>query len=293
MDITPTIALAVVVSHTGASLWRYGTFYSTDVHATVVNPWIGMLLGVLGVLFSSLFTPSDWELPYATNTAELVLMAFIVRSMSLIDHNLVQCELFEENLRETNAIGRRIAAQKGTDGAEGAVGTSSAESGSDSDAERDARGREKGGLDAYRGAGAARGRGGGRGGRGRAKAPNAGGMPHRAVPGGRQASGRAMHPNGGGRGSGRQRGSGRPLNGSSRELAGVGQAVTAARAVHGHEAARVAARRALPAAGARGTPSPRRERGGSGSSRRSLSHSGRALGPPPLETDDVAVTFNE
>eukprot|EP00500_Bicosoecida_sp_ms1_P000704 CAMPEP_0203808142 /NCGR_PEP_ID=MMETSP0115-20131106/1455_1 /ASSEMBLY_ACC=CAM_ASM_000227 /TAXON_ID=33651 /ORGANISM="Bicosoecid sp, Strain ms1" /LENGTH=373 /DNA_ID=CAMNT_0050716827 /DNA_START=360 /DNA_END=1477 /DNA_ORIENTATION=+ len=110
VDVVPTLAVAVVVTHTGASLWRYGTFYSTDVHATVINPWIGMLLGVVGLLLSALVTPADWVLPYATNSAEVVLMIGIVRAMSLIDHNLVQCELFEENLHETNEIGRRIVA---------------------------------------------------------------------------------------------------------------------------------------------------------------------------------------
>jgi hypothetical protein len=72
---------------------RYGSSISTDVRATVCNPWIAIFLATVNFLLMWVFSPRRWKGPYLVNAAYLLLTAAICKTASLVHRNLVDLKV--------------------------------------------------------------------------------------------------------------------------------------------------------------------------------------------------------
>ena len=88
VDFIPWVAFMVWTLTCGASLWRYGSLVSTDINATLANPWGYTFGAAVALLLAWVLSPPSWAFPYATNPCELLLGAALVRSMGLVESNL-------------------------------------------------------------------------------------------------------------------------------------------------------------------------------------------------------------
>jgi hypothetical protein len=88
VDFIPWLGFLLWALIAGASLWRYGSLISTDINATMVNTWGCVFWGAVALSLAWVFSPKSWAFPYATNPAELLLLAALVRTMGLVESNL-------------------------------------------------------------------------------------------------------------------------------------------------------------------------------------------------------------
>lgn len=101
-DFFPPCILVVVALYTGLSLWRFGTFISTDIWTTSLNPWISVVIATLAYFFIWLFTPRFWMFPYIMNVAYLLLLTGLVITVGLVEANFRTLEAWEKTLENTN-----------------------------------------------------------------------------------------------------------------------------------------------------------------------------------------------
>ena len=110
IDYFPFLVLLVFTAYTGLSLWRYGSSISTDVRATLCNPWMAVTVSAAVLLASWLVSGQyndEWHAPYAVNGAELFLCAMLGHTASLIHHNLEQLQRWSDSLQSANKQRRR------------------------------------------------------------------------------------------------------------------------------------------------------------------------------------------
>jgi len=98
VDFIPWVTFLVWSLICGASLWRYGSLVSTDINATMANPWGYTFVAACALVLAWALSPPSWALPYATNPFELALGAALVRSMSLVETNLKTLEEWDKLL---------------------------------------------------------------------------------------------------------------------------------------------------------------------------------------------------
>lgn len=87
IDFIVPLALFATSFLTGISFWRYGTTISTDVRATICNPWASLALASVLYLCALIFTPESMEGPYLVNSAEFLLYVALIISAVLGDQN--------------------------------------------------------------------------------------------------------------------------------------------------------------------------------------------------------------
>jgi hypothetical protein len=102
MDFFPYVLFLTFSIYSGLSLWRYGTTISTDVRATMVNPWASIFIATCGLIIAWVLTPSSWLLPYAVSAMEIVLLAAIVMTLALVEMNLRTLEEWDATLTAVN-----------------------------------------------------------------------------------------------------------------------------------------------------------------------------------------------
>ena len=102
IDFFPTAILIAFSAYSGISLWRYGTTISTDVRTTAINPWMSLFVATIGVTLAWVLSPPTWELPYAANAMEIVLLASLVIVLALVDLNLRTLEDWDEVIGAAN-----------------------------------------------------------------------------------------------------------------------------------------------------------------------------------------------
>eukprot|EP01138_Halocafeteria_seosinensis_P004476 gb/GECG01004579.1/.p1 GENE.gb/GECG01004579.1/~~gb/GECG01004579.1/.p1 ORF type:complete len:443 (+),score=23.90 gb/GECG01004579.1/:1-1329(+) len=87
MDFVVPLILFAKSFYTGISFWRYGTSISTDVRATIFNPWASLTVAASLYLVALLVTPSSMDAPFLVNTAEFLLHFALMISAYLGDQN--------------------------------------------------------------------------------------------------------------------------------------------------------------------------------------------------------------
>jgi len=138
-DVVPWAVFLAWALAAGASLWRYGTLVSTDINATCVNAWAALAAAAAALTAAWVVSPPAWAFPYATNAAELALLAATALSMRLVESNL---HTLEEWDRVLNAAGKALelelekrrwaaAAEREGGGAGGAGGAGGGAGGTD------------------------------------------------------------------------------------------------------------------------------------------------------------------
>jgi hypothetical protein len=98
VDFVPWVAFLAWALACGASLWRYGSIVSTDINATMANPWGYIFGATCALVLAWALSPPTWALPYATNPCELLLGAALVRCMGLVESNLKTLEEWDKLL---------------------------------------------------------------------------------------------------------------------------------------------------------------------------------------------------
>lgn len=87
--------------YTGLSFWRYGTTISTDVRASVCNPWAGLFLVSTAHLVAAILTPSDIMPPYATGATQLAVAVAFVWTLHLVRVNVLTLRTMESEFLST------------------------------------------------------------------------------------------------------------------------------------------------------------------------------------------------
>jgi hypothetical protein len=67
---------------------RYGSSISTDVRASVCNPWLVVTAATCFLLVSWVLSPQRWSEPYVVNAAYVALTGAMVVVMDLVHLNL-------------------------------------------------------------------------------------------------------------------------------------------------------------------------------------------------------------
>jgi hypothetical protein len=79
---TPTPLAASLSPH------RYGSSISTDVRASVCNPWLAVTAANIFLLLAWVLSPQRWARPYVVNAAYVALSASMMIIMDLVHLNL-------------------------------------------------------------------------------------------------------------------------------------------------------------------------------------------------------------
>jgi hypothetical protein len=97
-DVVPLGLCIVFLLYVGVTFWVYGTYYSTDVSAHLVNRWSSLTLAVVALLLAWFLSPRAWHLPYAVNAGEVLVLGALIMTMHLIDKNLRTLEDWNAHL---------------------------------------------------------------------------------------------------------------------------------------------------------------------------------------------------
>lgn len=87
MDFVIPVLLFAKSFYTGISFWRYGTSISTDVRATIFNPWSSLTVASSVYLVALFLTPSSFDAPFLVNSAEFLMYFALIISAYLGDQN--------------------------------------------------------------------------------------------------------------------------------------------------------------------------------------------------------------